>query len=245
MTFGQKLAHAAKDDPQFARSVKRLRLASWLFGIGVVLAIVLGIWAVTTNFFQSADIRTVTRKVDSDCERNPSGKACQRTKQRSDERRSLASACVLFEKVDREGRLLRTTRCGKSVASISEGGEAQNPQTGSQQPGPRGGGESVGAGRGGRDEKSEPGTPSGGEQPPASPGRGEEPIPAPASPGASDEPGRASEPLPTPGAGRGPVEQAASAVEHVGEKAGDLESDLESVAEGATCGTLLAPDCTR
>lgn len=63
MTFAEKLTHVAKDDPKFAKSVKRMRIASWVFGLGVALAIGIGIWSLAVNVRQDNQIT----KIESPC----------------------------------------------------------------------------------------------------------------------------------------------------------------------------------
>jgi hypothetical protein len=116
MTFGEKLAHAAKDDPKFAASVRRLRAAGWLFGLGLVLAIAFGAWAVTVNFFQETEIR----KVQSACAADPDSDNCQTVKRESDEARSIADTCIGFWKVGypcpRPGSSAATKRSAPAIA---------------------------------------------------------------------------------------------------------------------------------
>jgi hypothetical protein len=50
---------------------------------------------------------------------DPDGVECQRIKRRSDQEQSRADACIPFRKVDRDGRLLRLTRC----EAVGEGRE--------------------------------------------------------------------------------------------------------------------------
>jgi len=63
MTFAEKLNHVARDDPKFASSVKRMRIASWVFGVGVAFAIGIGIWSVAVNVQQDKQIT----RIESPC----------------------------------------------------------------------------------------------------------------------------------------------------------------------------------
>lgn len=63
MTFREKLAHVAKDDPDFARSARNWRIASWVFGIAVVVALAFGAWSLKIGFSNSTQIT----KIESPC----------------------------------------------------------------------------------------------------------------------------------------------------------------------------------
>jgi hypothetical protein len=63
MTFAEKLSHVAKDDPKFARSVKRIRIASAVFGIAVLAAGGLAIWSLAIGFSNKTQIT----KIESPC----------------------------------------------------------------------------------------------------------------------------------------------------------------------------------
>jgi hypothetical protein len=60
MTFSEKIAHVAETDPKYARSVKRLRLASWVFAIALLLALVVAFDAYFVNGDQGTTINTIT-----------------------------------------------------------------------------------------------------------------------------------------------------------------------------------------
>lgn len=62
MSFGEKLRLIASEDPDFARSIKRLRVASRIFGIAVLVALVLAGWATVVNHTQGAQITKVVKQ---------------------------------------------------------------------------------------------------------------------------------------------------------------------------------------
>lgn len=174
-------------------------------GLGVVLTAI----AAYSFFHEQAIERRVT-KVESPCNIHPAGKACQGIKQRSDEKRSVASACVLAYKLDKDGQLLRLTKCpvepGRqkrveaaekksgsgpiAAAESAQGGDALQPSTATQQPGPTRG---SAPGSGG---ESEAGRPPRRHEPkvPAEQGGGTEAMPpsAPTSPPAPSSSGTSS-----------------------------------------------------
>lgn len=63
MTFGEKLERVRHEDPDFARSAKRLRVATWLFGSAVFVALAFAVWAVVVNGQQANQIT----KIESPC----------------------------------------------------------------------------------------------------------------------------------------------------------------------------------
>jgi hypothetical protein len=65
MTFAEKIAHVAESDPAYARSVKRLRIASWVFGIGLAVALFIGIQTTIVNSDQGTTINTITNSACS------------------------------------------------------------------------------------------------------------------------------------------------------------------------------------
>ncbi|HET9198220.1 MAG TPA: hypothetical protein VFN92_08220 [Solirubrobacterales bacterium] len=191
------------------------------------------IGAVVANVVNVGQGRKITKIERSACAKSPTSDACQRIKRLSDEQRSVPSTCVLFEKVDKEGKLLRLTRCGTpveqgvddQVAAVEEGGGAQqSPQKGSQQPGPRGGGQHHSS--------------AGGEHPapePTADSPAAEPAPTGSSAGAVPPASSPSEPP-----ARGLVEQATDAAAEAVERVGD---EVSNVLNEAGCST--PPICTK
>lgn len=107
MTFKKKLEMVAEIDPAFVQSVRRLRVALWVFGTAIILAILLAVWGIAVNFGQQTEIR----KVQSACAEDPDGKVCQEVKRAADLARSLGDSCIPFYQVDSNGELLQLTRC--------------------------------------------------------------------------------------------------------------------------------------
>ena len=95
MTFAEKIEQVRKDDPNFAKSVKRIRIASWLFGAGVVVALAFGVWAVVVNSQQATQITRVQR---SACEVDAAGFECQQTRRESSRAANLYTTCIPFFK---------------------------------------------------------------------------------------------------------------------------------------------------
>jgi len=160
-------------------------------GLGVVLTAI-----AAYSFFNEKSIEHRVTKVESPCNIHPAGKECQGIKKRSDEKRSVASACVLAYKLDKDGQLLRLTKCpvepGRQrkvedaedrssrrgpVAAADEpnGGDATSAPTGSSQPGRHDGGSSESGSTG----DGEAGRPSHPHQPkvPSEPSHGGEAVP--------------------------------------------------------------------
>lgn len=197
MTFGEKLEHASKEDPKFARSVKRMRIASWVFGIGVALAIGIGVWSVAVNYQQGTQIT----KMESPCLRfGPKSEQCREAFDAAVATITHPQACA----IQRKAGTLRAVRelaaelnvafsepcAGARIAQErqrskerdatrmrSKGGDAkQPPSTGGQQPEPGvrpGGRGGVGPGRERstreRPERREPPTPQPAPAPPPAP----------------------------------------------------------------------------
>jgi hypothetical protein len=80
--------------------------------------------AVVGTFKNETRITNVER---SACAQDPDGEDCQRIKRESDRQRSVADSCIAFEKVDRDGRLLRLTRCRVGPSEVQANSkEVQN-----------------------------------------------------------------------------------------------------------------------
>lgn len=234
MTFAEKLAHAAKDDPRFARSIRRARNASWFFGAAAVLALAFAVWAVTVNFFQDTRIVKIER---SPCSAHPAGKECASIRAAVALKEPIRNPCISFERVTGNkgencpGHLLDDRR----AVSGAPGGDALQPgSTGHQQPGPRGGGQGKSDHRGVEQPTSAP---------PASPAAPPSPAPTGSSAGPPSSP-----PAVAPSA-KGALEHAgdtaADAAEGVKETANSATSEVGKAAEGAVCGSLAAPTCTK
>lgn len=193
--------------------------------IGWVLGIVL-IGIVALRGENTRD--KVVTVVNSPCFKDVGGKPCQKTKQRSDEERSVPSTCVLFYKVDKGGKLLRLTKCEveKPGGPTVEPGEVATT-TGGADPPKSGGG----------DADHQP-APKGHEQPSPQAGGHEKPEgavdpdtgpPPSAKPSASEG---NPEPSPSPDTHdeKGPVEAAGQVVTETTEAAaGLLEETGEAV----------------
>jgi hypothetical protein len=60
MTFSEKIAHVSQTDPDYGKAVKRLRIASWIFGIGLAFALLIAIQTYVVNGDQGTTINTFT-----------------------------------------------------------------------------------------------------------------------------------------------------------------------------------------
>lgn len=125
---------AIRHDLKRAKRARRMLIGA---AAAVCLVALIGLaGAVIANVVNISQGRDITKIQRSPCTADPDGGACQRVKRVSDEHRSVSSTCVLFEKVDEEGKLLRLTRCGKPVASPQGGDASQSPTSAAQQPTP-------------------------------------------------------------------------------------------------------------
>lgn len=145
MTFGEKLAQAAENDPAFGRSMKRLRIASLLFGVGLLLALVLALWGLVIGFGNSTEITNVTKKVESPCQRaeeshrrdKEATAECDHLRAEIARHEPIENSCIPFQRASGE----RGANCQRFYVprngSPMEGGDAhQTPSTTQQQPGP-------------------------------------------------------------------------------------------------------------
>jgi hypothetical protein len=65
MTFSEKIAHVSETDPDYGRAVKRLRFASWIFGLGLAVALLIAIQTYIVNGDQGTTINTITNSACS------------------------------------------------------------------------------------------------------------------------------------------------------------------------------------
>jgi hypothetical protein len=259
MTFREKLAHVAKDDPDFARAAKRWRIASWLFGIAVVAALGFAGWSLAIGFSNSTQIT----KIESPCVKYGSDSPqCEEAFSAAVATITHPQACAVERKAGTlrairelagelgvdftepcagariEQERVRGNERAASRGRAASGGGAQTGSTGTLQPGPREGGssEDVGTGkqRGGSD-----GTSGGGghDRPAPAPSPSPETVPSPSpqpSPGRSgDAPGDPDPPAsPSPGTVPSTVEAAGGAVKEAGEGVGGA---VEGVGKGVDC----------
>jgi hypothetical protein len=244
VTLGEKLDRAAQDDPRFARSVRRLRLASWIFGIGVALAIGIGIWAVAVNFGQDTTIerQTTTIKRLSVCERNAVGERCQVIRRRAEEGESVRDLCRRFWRVGyacpRPGSGVRLRSAEARSAASAEDPGRRAPSGTVFAPGlsDDGGGET-----GGDSAPGDPGSehapapdPDGAPAPPSTSPTTPASSPTAATPPPAPTPPPASEPVTPPAPP--PAQPIRDTVTGALEDAGDVVSGVT----GAPCALALA-----
>lgn len=259
MTFREKLAHVAKDDPDFARSARRWRIASWVFGIAVVVALFFGIGSLVIGVSNKNQIT----KIESPCLKyGPDSEQCEEAFSAAVSTITHPQACAIERKAGTlraireladelgvefaepcagariEQERVRGNERAKTRRAAAERGDAlQTGSTGNQQPGPRGGGEGVGAGRGGSDQGDAP-APDEEKPTPADPS----PVPTATTPspsssnggGSSSNPGgSASTPAPaSPSLIPETVEAASKGVEQAG---GAAQGVVESTGKTVDC----------
>jgi hypothetical protein len=246
MTFREKLAHVAKDDPDFARSARNWRIASWVFGVAVVAALGFAGWSLAIGFSNS----TKNTKIESPCLKyGAKSDQCKEAFEQAVLTITHAQACAILRKAGLEiqpcahARLRQESgrrRDRAATKQLRAGGDAPTGSTGTLQPGRREGGPSgeerdvqqQGGGRGGSH--------GGGN------GRAPAPAPEPADPqtvppasSPAPSPGRSSnapgdpEPEPSsPGTVPSTVEAAGGAVKEAGEGVGGA---VEGVGKSVDC----------
>jgi hypothetical protein len=251
MTFGEKLSHVAKDDPKFARSVRRIRVASAVFGIAVVVAVAVALWSLAIGFSN----KTQLTKIESPCLRyGAKSEQCKQAFEQAVLTITHPEACAILRKAGltiapcAHARLRQEHRRGKERAATSrrsgaKGGDAaQTGSTGHQQPSPslsEGGGSGTEAGKGGGGQGAQPG--QGGTGGPSAPAGGEsDPAPAPASAGSGAEQSRET-PAPTTNEGADPPEP--HPLPETVEAAGGAVGETGEAVQGAVEGTGKAAGC--
>jgi hypothetical protein len=93
----QQIAQLQDSDPEFARTLKRLRAASYGLAAAIVLAAGLGLWAVVVNSEQATQITKIQK---TPCTLHPEGKACSAIKERLARHGSLKSPCIEHQRVE-------------------------------------------------------------------------------------------------------------------------------------------------
>jgi hypothetical protein len=215
MTFAEKLSHVAKDDPKFARSVKRIRIASWIFGVAVVAALGFAGWALKIGFNNKGQIT----KIESPCLKyGAKSEQCKKAFEQAVLTITHAQACAILRKAGLEIRPCAHARLAQESTrrrerSAAQGGDApQTGSTGRQQPRPHDGGVSDGAGRGGSGGPAAPEEGGDSTSPPP-------PVPEAVPPGRSgDAPGNPEPVPPASGAVPATVEAADGAVDEAVER---------------------------
>ena len=182
------------------KSAKRLRLASWLFGVALLAALAFAGWAVVVNNQQAAQIT----KIESPCLRYGAKSAqCKESFEQAVLTITHAEACAILRKAGLEitqcahARLRqertrhdeRVEANAPSVTDQSSGGDASQPADhAGQQPKPgKPGGRHKGGHQGAKSPPPTTREPSPSPQPePSSPPASESAVPSP-RPGNSDE----------------------------------------------------------
>jgi hypothetical protein len=241
MTFREKLAHVAKDDPDFARSARNWRIASWVFGIAVVAALGFAGWSLVIGFSNSTKIT----KIESPCLKyGARSEQCKKAFEQAVLTITHAQACAILRKAGLEIRPCAHARLAQESTrrlqrSAAQGGDASTGSTGTLRSGPREGGSSGP----GQDEQQQGGSRGGSN----GGGNGRPPAPTPApsdpqtvppaspptSPGRSgDAPGDPEPEPPSPGTVPSTVESAGGAVKEAGEGVGGA---VEGVGKSVDC----------
>lgn len=254
MTFAEKLSHVAKDDPKFAKSVKRMRVASWVFGIGVAAALGFALWSLAIGFSNQTQIT----RIESPCLRyGAKSEQCKEAFEQAVLTISHAQACAILRKAGLEiqpcvhARLAQESTRRRQRASNREPVRTAHPRASTSQPGPTSHhGANSGAGKGGGSNGN--GGSGGPSKPPASAGH---PPSSPSGSGPSTAPTPSPQvvpPHPAAEAGKaleGKTGDVGGVVKGAGEgvnnAAGKAVEGVGQVAEGAVCGTLEAVGCSK
>lgn len=118
MTFTEKLAHVAETDPKYARSVKRLKYASWLFALAIALALIVAFDAYFVNGSQGTTINEITNSACSKAYahigegQKPEPRAareCETLRVTIAKAEGVEGPCVLYQRVTGQ----RGTHCPK------------------------------------------------------------------------------------------------------------------------------------
>ena len=95
--MNEQIAQLQDSDPEFARTLKRLRVASYGLAAAIVLAAGLGLWAVVVNSQQATQITKIQK---TPCTLTPEGKACTTIKERIARHGSLKNPCIEHQRVE-------------------------------------------------------------------------------------------------------------------------------------------------
>jgi hypothetical protein len=108
MTFAEKIAHVSETDPDYAKAVKRLRVASWVFGVGLALALFIAIQTYLVNGDQGTTINNITnsacsRAYGSFGNKQPEDKVavreCEALRVAIAKAEGVQGPCVLYQRV--------------------------------------------------------------------------------------------------------------------------------------------------
>jgi hypothetical protein len=107
MNFADKILLVEKTDPDYAKAIKRLRFASWIFGIAVTLALIIAVQAFVINGKQGDTINNITH---SACVKaygifgnkpNPDPKSvveCEAIRVALAKREGIVGPCILYQR---------------------------------------------------------------------------------------------------------------------------------------------------
>ena len=95
--MNEQIAQLQDSDPEFARTLKRLRAASYGLAAAIVLAASLGLWAVVVNSEQATQITKIQK---TPCTVDPEGKACTMIKERIARHGSIKNPCIEHQRVE-------------------------------------------------------------------------------------------------------------------------------------------------
>jgi len=100
--LNELLDQVQDSDPEFARTIRRLRWASRGLAAAIVVALGAGLWAVVVNSRQGDQITQIQR---SPCTSHPAGAACARIRQRVARAEPISNPCISYQRVTgRRGR---------------------------------------------------------------------------------------------------------------------------------------------
>lgn len=95
--MNEQIAQLQDSDPEFARTLKRLRAASYGLAAAIILAAGLGLWAVVVNSEQATQITKIQK---TPCTLHAQGEACTRIKERIARHGSLKNPCIEHQRVE-------------------------------------------------------------------------------------------------------------------------------------------------
>jgi hypothetical protein len=159
-------------DPDFARTVKRLRRVSVALAVAIGVALFAGTYAIIINGQQDTQIKRIEKR--SACETNAASYDCQHTKQEASRAASTYTTCISFLKVGypcpkpNSGITIKPSEKEMPCQCSKGGGALQPGSSGHQQTGPPSSGPPGGTGQ--PPESSEPSEPT--HEPPPKPKSG-------------------------------------------------------------------------
>ncbi len=164
------LSRIAETDPDFAKSLRRNQVLSYVFAAVAIAAVLGAAYAIAVNFGQDKEITQVQH---SACQEEPEGKECQRTKLEAAKAASTYVNCIAFWKAGYPCPKPGSTAAERQAErrDQSGSGSAQGLDSGSGGESAPASGDSTGGAGGvdpGHGKGTSGGTPGGTKKPPKS-----------------------------------------------------------------------------